>query len=931
MRGVSPSVSVREPQGLTFLGLGRQSHAVRTALEDCAAGRVRVLVVEGGLGCGKSALLGEALKHAAASGFLVLRSAGCPPEGRRPFDLLRQLAVDPDIPGAQRSLLQDAVGTAPSKTPNAPETPAAQRVRAALHQLTGAAPVVIGIDDLHHADPQSLHCLLQAVDHPRATRLLLLCTALPSGLAADPAVEAELLCQPALQRVMLGRLSLRAVSGLRAARPEPAVEALPADDLLAVTGGNPLLVHALLEELVESHAQGHTDERAGRRRKAAPPVIGGRFYQAVLASLSRTDSLVRHSAGALAVLGDAGCAEVNARLLGIGRAMAARGLRALEATGLTVSGRFRHPVVEAAALDTLDHDHRAHLHRRAAALLYDVGAEADEVARHLLAARHAAGPWAMSVLRDAAEQLLMRDDVLTAISCLDLARRSCAGGPRRAEILLRLTVATRRTDPAAAEDHLAELVTELRAGRLTSNETERLGHLLLGCGRLEEATEVMGRPGPHGDPPTPRLETGFHASALWEPLVRPRTDPEPGDEESPRPRMPVTGIWDLPGDGTNASASDAAEHVLRSLPLTDTTLVIVVNAVRVLCRTGSYETAALWCTRLLGEAASRGLPGWKAQFLALQAEIALCRGLLADTEEYARQALACVPRCSRSVFVGGPLASRVFAATAMGRYDEATRQLDHPVPEALFRSVYGPAYLRARGHYYLALDRPLAAVRDFLGAGRLLRRWGIDRPTLMPWRSDAAEAFLRLCEPRRADRLLREQLARTPDDNPHVRGVSLRLRAQVADPPDRLNLLTEAVNHLKSSGDRLALAGALADLGAVYRERGESTRAGATIRRAWHLANDCGARALCERILPGGPGRQSSGDGAGRTEAALSGSELRVVELAANGHTNREIAARLCITVSTVEQHLTRAYRKLEISRRQELPARLCAHVESPV
>ena len=35
--------------------------------------------------------------------------------------------------------------------------------------------------------------------------------------------------------------------------------------------------------------------------------------------------------------------------------------------------------------------------------------------------------------------------------------------------------------------------------------------------------------------------------------------------------------------------------------------------------------------------------------------------------------------------------------------------------------------------------------------------------------------------------------------------------------------------------------------------------------------------------------------------------------LAAQGSTNREIAAELYITVSTVEQHLTRVYRKLNI------------------
>jgi DNA-binding NarL/FixJ family response regulator len=41
------------------------------------------------------------------------------------------------------------------------------------------------------------------------------------------------------------------------------------------------------------------------------------------------------------------------------------------------------------------------------------------------------------------------------------------------------------------------------------------------------------------------------------------------------------------------------------------------------------------------------------------------------------------------------------------------------------------------------------------------------------------------------------------------------------------------------------------------------------------------------------------------------------------GYTNREIAAKLYITPSTVEQHLTRVYRKLDIKRRKDLPADL--------
>ncbi|WP_394296930.1 helix-turn-helix domain-containing protein [Nocardiopsis chromatogenes] len=41
--------------------------------------------------------------------------------------------------------------------------------------------------------------------------------------------------------------------------------------------------------------------------------------------------------------------------------------------------------------------------------------------------------------------------------------------------------------------------------------------------------------------------------------------------------------------------------------------------------------------------------------------------------------------------------------------------------------------------------------------------------------------------------------------------------------------------------------------------------------------------------------------------------------MAAEGRSNRQIAKRFYITVSTVEQHLTRVYRKLSVEGRSEL------------
>ena len=55
-------------------------------------------------------------------------------------------------------------------------------------------------------------------------------------------------------------------------------------------------------------------------------------------------------------------------------------------------------------------------------------------------------------------------------------------------------------------------------------------------------------------------------------------------------------------------------------------------------------------------------------------------------------------------------------------------------------------------------------------------------------------------------------------------------------------------------------------------------------------------------------------------EDSLTPSERRVAELAAAGDTNRQIAQTLFVTEKTVETHLGRAFCKLDISSRRQLP-----------
>ncbi|NEE40831.1 LuxR family transcriptional regulator, partial [Streptomyces sp. SID7982] len=115
-------------------------------------------------------------------------------------------------------------------------------------------------------------------------------------------------------------------------------------------------------------------------------------------------------------------------------------------------------------------------------------------------------------------------------------------------------------------------------------------------------------------------------------------------------------------------------------------------------------------------------------------------------------------------------------------------------------------------------------------------------------------------------------------------------------------------------------------LGRVYHLLGQSNRARVIIRRAYRMAKKCHAEPLAQNLLPdaerAADGRACTAGQEASEQAhdVLSEAELRVAALAAEGHTNREIARRLFITVSTVEQHMTRVLRKLNLSRRDELP-----------
>jgi DNA-binding NarL/FixJ family response regulator len=136
--------------------------------------------------------------------------------------------------------------------------------------------------------------------------------------------------------------------------------------------------------------------------------------------------------------------------------------------------------------------------------------------------------------------------------------------------------------------------------------------------------------------------------------------------------------------------------------------------------------------------------------------------------------------------------------------------------------------------------------------------------------------------------------------------------------------LHEAIERLSRTPAKLELARALAALGALQRRTRRPTEAREPLRQALELAERSACAPLVEAVRS-----ELYATGARPRTAALGGvealtaRELRVASMAADGHTNREIAQALYVTPKTVEVHLSNAYRKLDISSRRELTGAL--------
>ncbi|GAB2826034.1 LuxR family transcriptional regulator [Streptomyces chlorus] len=901
--------------------------------------RGHVVLVTGTVGSGKTQLL-EAFGHwAAGAGGRVLRAAGSAAEKGLPLGVIGQLfhsaLLEPEAAARIDELLRGAFDGL-SEAPGRPEEPPAgsaywamllHGVYTSLVDLADDAPLVIAVDDVHHTDAASLQCLLYVTRRLRRARIMIVLAEASMLRPAHPLFRAELLSQPYLSRFTLPPLTADAIACLvdrDAGGETETVTREAADRFHSITGGNPLLARALI------------DERAGGRGPAA----GDAFDQAVLRCLYRHEPGVRRVAQALAVLNRGVSAELLGQLLDVPPDSTAPAMWVLRGVGLTESDQLRHPRILHSILTDMPAEERRRLHQRAAEVLHEHGAEAGEVAQHLVATAWMDAPWVVPVLQEAADNALSAGRPDMAAAFLRLVARAEVTPDQRIEATAMLVSARWQINPLSVNGHLGELAEAARTSGWSTSAALSAVPYLLWQGRVDEAVKAVGGTfddfygSDAGRSRAMRLLVALSHPAQAD-LVREAADTPGHKATAPgavRPALQAVSVLDAALAPALGNDVRAAEQMLQRHHADDGALGLLTAPLLALLWSGSAVRVAVWGDTLLARPAVRHAPTLRGIVRAVRAEAALRLGDLGVAEQQARAALEDIPEQAWGVAVGGPLGTLVGCATEAGRFADADHWLAHPVPAGTFHTPLGVHYLAARGRHHHAAGRVTSAIADLRRCGELMKSWDMDIAGLAPWRLELARVQLDMGNRTHATQLLQEQLDRPSGIDDRTRGRALRLLAATVGADHRRKMLAEAVDLLQGCGDRLDLVRALNDTSRMLQHAGDSTRARRFVRRAHQLTRDTGVPAVKRRPVRREPAskepKRTVEEPRETDDNVLSEAERRVAVLAAQGHTNRQISDKLFITVSTVEQHLTRVYRKLDVKRRTDLPERLVAYEE---
>ena len=923
--------------GTSLVERGSEVERLTRLATAARAGEARVVLIEGAPGVGKTRLLNALREQAAADGMHVLSARCSELERLFSFGAVRQWFESALAgPGLRAQALAGAAAPAEALFGGAPDATAADVSFTTLHalywlvlNLAEERPLLLAVDDLQWCDRASLRFLAYLAARLDGQPVLLAATLRSGEDGSDPVLLGEISAAPVAEAIRPAPLSAAAVGEVVRERL-----GADADDAFSAachraTGGNPLLLGQLLSALA---AEG----LAPRAREAARVgEIGSQaIARTVQARLARLPGDAAAVARAVAVLGDGAELATITAFSGLSEqavAEAAGTLAKAEILTDRLPLAFVHPLVRDAVHQQLSLTERGLEHARAAAVMVEQGASDEQIAAQLLMTAPRGEAWVVERLRAAAAAAVAEGSADGAVSYLRRALEEPPPTAERPQLLLELGMAEALTSGPEAVVHLREALAALDDDAVHAAAAPVLAQSLIFTGTPREAAEyareAAARQQGDAREVIEAIELGTTMFGVAEPEMVERLRSYRGRAFGPGPGAKMLAAltaweWALTGGGADECVALAREALADDTIVAADNGFLTVPAIGILFMADRDEALQHW-ERLLADSHRAGSL-FAISCVHLWSGITqLRRGELAEAEE-----LVAIGRGELQLWGTLPVDGAYFSSQiALARLEQgdvegARRELG-PRPDRRYdRYDAGHLWLRADTELLLAEGRVDEALERSREYGEAVGRYV--NPAWVPWRSLRALALDRRGDRAGAVALAEEELVHARAwGAPGTVGRTLRIVGELRRSGETLE---EAVALLERSPARLELAKALLALGALHRRERRPADAREPLRRALELAERCEAAGLAaeartELQAAGSRPRVAARGG----PEALTASERRVAELAADGLTNRDIAQRLFVTPKTVEVHLSAAYRKLGIGSRRELAGALGA------
>ena len=888
-------------------------------MDTARDGRGAVLVVHGDPGVGKTALLEYAVE--AGHDFRVVRTSGVEGEMELDYAALQQLCSPllefiERLPGPQRDALGVAFGLGGGKAPSPFLVGLA--VLGLLSEAAERRPVLCLVDDAQWLDGASGAALAFVARRLLAERIVLAFSTreMGSGLARFPQMRVD----------RLGRRDARALlESVLVARLDDSV----LERLVAETGGNPLALLELPRGLTPAQLAG------GFGLPAALPLAAGieQSFSRRLARLPR-DARRLLLLAAAEPLGDPALLWRSASELGIPEAAAST----VESDGLlTLDGavRFRHPLVRSAVYGSAEPNERREVHR-ALADATDPELDPDRRAWHRAQATSVPDEEVAAELERSAGRAQARGGLAAVAAFLERAAALTPEPTHRARRLLAAAGAKRDSgDPEAALALLAGVeagvLDELGQGRVDLLRAE----IALEQRRGADAGRLFLDAASRLEPLDPELARETYLEALGGAMasdvevvggasaVAAAARAAPPGAVPPRAVDVVLDAFAVRLTDGYAAAVPTYARALELLLATDIaredgsrwlSVSSGRNSNMVALEMWDDEALHLLATRRVQVARDTGAVGHLAFALSFLVRSHILAGELAAAALVLDEARLIAEATGHSAVVNAPM----ILAAWRGDETQASELIDASSEEAARRGWASNKY--ARAVLYNGLGRHDAA-RD--------AAWELFEPDPIGYGShlvpELAEAASRTDDQASLQYALDWLSERTRVvSSGWASGMEARVRALLSDGEVADGQYRRSIEHLSGTRLRLELARTHLLYGEWLRRERRRLDAREHLRTALEAFTSMGAeafgsRAQRELLATGERARKRTVE----TLDQLTPQETQVARLAAQGETNREIAARLFISPSTVEYHLRKVFRKLTVRSRTELARRM--------